>query len=242
MFAAFGLSDPGCVRANNEDYFITDPDAGIFILADGMGGAKGGEHASRLSAESLHKFLLATGPPTGSADGLDTLERGFLEANWVVREAASGNPELEGMGTTLLAARGVAVNQLQLANVGDSRGYLSSGGHLSLVTRDQTWVSEVGTRLGLTDEALKTHPMRHVLTMAIGCGEELRVQSHLISLVPGDQILLCTDGLHGVVDEKTMASALLSEKSLDYKCHYLVEAAKRNGGPDNVTVVLIQHV
>jgi PPM family protein phosphatase len=236
MLEAFGLSDPGCVRSNNEDYFISDSRSGIFILADGMGGANAGEYASRLSAEMLYEYLLNS-VETGT---VEALEQGFLEANWAVRRAAQTNPELEGMGTTLLAARAANNSHLQLSSVGDSRAYLLSQGELSLVTHDQTWVAEVGSRLGLSDEALKRHPMRHVLTMAVGTTEDLRVRSHVLDLKEGDQLLLCSDGLHGVIDEKILREALDSEKSLPDKCHYLVEAAKDKGGPDNITVVLIQ--
>ena len=236
MLEAFGVSDPGCVRSNNEDYFISDSRSGLFILADGMGGANAGEYASRLSAEMLYEFLLDP-LATGS---LETLEHGFLEANWAVRRAALTSPELEGMGTTLLAARAITEYQLHVGSVGDSRAYVSVNGELSQVTQDQTWVAEVGSRLGISDDALRRHPMRHVLTMAVGTAEELRVRSHVVELNVGDQLLLCSDGLHGVIDEKILREALDSEKSLPDKCHYLVEAAKQNGGPDNVTVVLIQ--
>jgi PPM family protein phosphatase len=238
MLDAFGLSDAGCVRANNEDYFISDKASGIFILADGMGGAQAGEHASRISAEHLYSFLLSM----GGVDGLSTLEVGFMEANRVVREVARLHPEMDGMGTTMLAALEVGPNQIQIASVGDSRAYLASAGELSLVTRDQTWVAEVGSKLGLSPQALKSHPMRHVLTKAIGSEEDLRVDSQVLSFSKGDQLLLCSDGLHGVVDEQFLTATLLSEKSLSEKCHSLIEAAKANGGPDNVTVVLIQFV
>lgn len=238
MLEAFGLSDPGCVRANNEDYFISDSESGIFILADGMGGANAGEYASHLSAEMLYEYLLNGANQTG----LEMLEQGFLEANWAVREAAQTNAELTGMGTTLVVARDIGEARLQIGSVGDSRAYLSSGGTLSPLTQDQTWVAEVGARLGLSDEALKKHPMRHVLTMAVGSTEELRMSSCIVQLQPGDTVLLCSDGLHGVVTEKILAEALDSEKTLPEKCHYLVEAAKNEGGPDNVTVVLIKLV
>ena len=236
MLEAFGLSDPGCVRSNNEDYFINDPEKGVFILADGMGGANAGEYASHLSAEVLYEFLLRA----PQSDGVNTLEEAFLEANWFVRQAAKNNPELEGMGTTLLVARDLGENKLQVASVGDSRAYLLSKDGLSLITHDQTWVAEVGARLGLTDEALKNHPMRHVLTMAVGSAEELRIQSQVLEMNAGDQVLLCSDGLHGVLNENFLLETLDSEKSLPEKCHYLIDAAKQKGGPDNVTVVLIQ--
>lgn len=239
MLEAFGLSDPGCVRFNNEDYFISDPKAGIFILADGMGGANAGEYAAKLSAEKLYELLLRAAP---TRNGVDGLEEAFLEANEFVRQTARTNPDLEGMGTTLLVARSAGDGRLQVASVGDSRAYLSSREGFSLITRDQTWVAEVGSRLGLSDEALRKHPMRHVLTMAVGTVEELRVHSHVVQLAAGDQVLLCSDGLHGVLEEKTLEAALNSKKSLPEKCHYLVEAAKEHGGPDNVTALLIQLV
>jgi PPM family protein phosphatase len=238
MLEAFGLSDPGCVRSNNEDYFISDSESGIFILADGMGGANAGEYASHLSAEMLYEYLLNTANQTG----LEMLEQGFSEANWAVREAAQANAELTGMGTTLVVARDIGESRMQIGSVGDSRAYLSSKGALLPLTQDQTWVAEVGARLGLSEEALKKHPMRHVLTMAVGSAEELRMSSCIVQLQPGDSVLLCSDGLHGVIDEKLLGEALNSEKTLPEKCHYLVEAAKSEGGPDNVTVILIQLV
>ncbi|HEY3454587.1 MAG TPA: protein phosphatase 2C domain-containing protein [Bryobacteraceae bacterium] len=240
-FEAFALSDPGCVRSNNEDYFISDSESGIFILADGMGGANAGEYAARLSAETLYEFLL----DPANRDAPEALERGFLQVNATVREAAGTNPDLEGMGTTLLVARvtrNIGEGCIQISSVGDSRAYLCSNGDLSLLTEDQTWVAEVGARLGLSDDALKKHPMRHVLTMAVGSSEDLRVFSRNVEMKSSDQILLCSDGLHGVLTEKTLGETLHSEKTLPEKCHYLVEAAKSAGGPDNVTVVLIQLV
>jgi PPM family protein phosphatase len=236
MLEAFGLSDPGCVRSNNEDYFITDNELGIFILADGMGGANAGEYASRLSAERLYSFLKDPNNRAGS----QTLGAGFVAANTAVREASQSDFQLEGMGTTLLAARSLPNGELEICTVGDSRAYLVSGGVLSQITEDQTWVAEVGSRLGLGEEALRRHPMRHVLTMAIGSTDDLRMGNYVLQLSPGDQLLLCSDGLHGVVSEKELTDTLDSTKNLPEKCHSLVEAAKRAGGPDNVTVVLIQ--
>jgi PPM family protein phosphatase len=236
MIEAFGLSDPGCVRSNNEDYFISDTKSGIFVVADGMGGANAGEYASRLSAEMIYESLLNA----SNGHGIDTLEQSFLEANKAVREAARSSPQLDGMGTTLLVARTGEDGEVQLASVGDSRAYMCSDHTVSQVTHDQTWVAEVGSRLGLSEEALRKHPMRHVLTMAVGTADELRIHSRTVHLNAGDQILLCSDGLHGVLDEKILQNTLDSEKSLPDKCHYLIEAAKQEGGPDNITVVLIQ--
>lgn len=236
MLEAFGLSDVGCVRTNNEDFLIHDSQHGIFIVADGMGGANAGEYASHLSAETLYEFLLNN----SEKEGIDAIQQGFAEANTAVRQAAVTSPQLDGMGTTLVAARAVNSSNLQVASVGDSRAYLLSNGDFSLLTKDQTWVAEVGSRLGLTDEALRRHPMRHVLTMAVGAAPELRIFTQVIPVKAGDQILLCSDGLHGVLDEKTLRDTLNSEKSLPQKCHYLIEAAKEHGGPDNITAVIVQ--
>src|SRR3954470_9282288 len=131
MIEAFGLSDPGCVRRNNEDYFISDVESGVFILADGMGGANGGEHASRLGAEVLYQFLRHL---PGGRD-LETLEQAFVEANSAVRQAARDNPELQGMGTTLIAARAISKGHFQIGSVGDSRAYHCSTDGLAILTR-----------------------------------------------------------------------------------------------------------
>jgi serine/threonine protein phosphatase PrpC len=253
MLQAFGLSDPGCVRPNNEDYFISDSACSVFILADGMGGAAGGEFASRLSAEKLYEYLRMPGH-----ESVEALEQGFHEAHELVREAAHNQPELDGMATTLVLARAIGLPPngskpedelvapqrhpvlFQIGSVGDSRAYYHSPGRLQLVTVDQTWVSEVGTRLGLSEEVLKKHHLRHVLTMAVGIKDDLRIFTTFVEVAPGDQILLCSDGLHGVLNEKILLDTLDSEKSLQQKCHLLVEAAKDAGGPDNITVLLVQ--
>lgn len=241
MFEAFGLSDQGCVRPNNEDYFIADASAGIFVLADGMGGEQAGERASRLSAEMIYQYLLeASEAPDHS--GIGTMERGFRAVNEAVRHAAQENAELQGMGTTLVVARVVDEDRLQIGSVGDSRAYLISGGLLSLLTEDQTWVREIGGPLGLTEDELRRHPMKHVLTMAIGTPQELQIQSSTAQMKVGDQVLLCSDGLHGVVASDVLQDIVNLELPASGKCHRLVDAAKELGAPDNVTVVLVSRL
>ena len=160
MLEGFGLTDPGCVRPNNEDYFISDSESGIFILADGMGGANAGEFASRLSVETLHQYLLKHRRSNGASahPGLPDpgfLEPGFLETNCAVRKAALTDPNLEGMGTTLVAVQDAGGGSVHISSVGDSRAYIFSQGKLELLTQDQTWVAEVGVRLGLADDYLR---------------------------------------------------------------------------------------
>jgi len=146
---------------------------------------------------------------------------------------------MEGMGTTLVAALEMGTDLL-IASVGDSRVYIFENGSLSAITEDQTWVNEVGRRLGLDEESLKTHPMRHVLTMAIGVSDQLRVHTYLIKPAPGLQVLLCSDGLHGVAEEAELSQTLSSSNPLEAKCQELIAAARERGGPDNITAVILK--
>ncbi len=235
MIESFGVSDPGCVRTNNEDYFLLLPSAGLYVVADGMGGAQAGEHASRLAVETLRDTIQAVKPPTSPDDLLDA----FAKANQRVMKEADSDLSMEGMGTTLVAA---VENDggLFIASVGDSRAYLFENGKLQAITEDQTWVNEVGRRLGLDEETLKIHPMRHVLTMAIGVSGQLRVNHYLIHPTPGAQILLCSDGLHGVAPDERIGEVLAASGSLEAKCQKLVELARELGGPDNITAVILK--
>lgn len=238
MIAAYGASDPGCVRTNNEDYFLVDPSLGLYLVADGMGGAQAGEHASKLAAETVREVVAKAVPANGNRDP-KVLIQAFEEANRRVMDKASRDPSMEGMGTTLVAAL-ENKDELQIANVGDSRVYLFENGRLHTITEDQTWVNEVGRRLGLDEESLKTHPMRHVLTMAIGVSDQLRVHTYTLKPASGMQVLLCSDGLHGVASEADVAEILGSQKPLEAKCGRLIEAARAQGGPDNITAVILQ--
>ena len=234
MMEAIGLSDPGCVRPNNEDYFALVRERGLYVVADGMGGAQAGEHASRLAVETVVETILNT--PQADAE---RLAFAFQEANRKVLEAASDDVQLEGMGTTLVAAL-EAGSELLIASVGDSRAYVYDGAGLSVITEDQTWVQEVGRRLGIDEEALRTHPMRHVLTMAIGVSSQLRLHSYALQPQPGTQVLLCSDGLHGVITAETIGQILAGTEDIEGKCRQLIAAAREAGGPDNITVVLLQ--
>lgn len=233
--AAFGITDPGRVRKNNEDAFLIDEDLGLFLVADGMGGAQAGERASRLAVDAVRDHLRQA-----ESRGAEDLIEAFEAANRNVMGCACGDVSLEGMGTTLVGALRNG-GDLYICSVGDSRAYLYEFGHLQAITEDQTWVNEVGRRLGLDETVLKTHPMRHVLTMAIGVSDPLRVHSYLLRPSPGCQIMLSSDGLHGVVAAEAMASVLGSGQSLETKCQMLIDAARDAGGPDNITSLLLQY-
>jgi len=191
MLEAYALTDPGRVRTNNQDFFRIVPELGLYLLADGMGGARGGERASRLAVECVAETLANS-------------------------------------------------HDLAIASVGDSRAYLFRQGALRTVTEDQTWVQEVGRPLGLNEESLKTHPMRHVLTMAVGVGVAIRIRYYAVQLTGADIMMLSSDGLHGVIGESNIGAILGDSNSLEQKCRDLIDAAHENGSPDNITVVLIR--
>ena len=236
MLEAFALTDKGCVRSNNEDYCLIEPELGLYVLADGMGGAKAGERASRMAVDSVAERVLFA-----QRRDSQVLLAAVEEANRRVLEAAQGDSTLEGMGTTLVAALDTG-SELFIASVGDSRAYVMDDGGLRVITDDQTWVNEVGRPLGLDEESLKHHPMRHVLTMAIGASAALSVNSYTVRLANSSLLLMCSDGLHGVVEPDKLEAMLreIRHSSLEQGCRRLVDAAKQAGGPDNVTVVLIR--
>jgi serine/threonine protein phosphatase PrpC len=237
MLQASALSDRGCVRSNNEDYCRIDPDLGLFVLADGMGGAKAGEHASRLAVDTVTETVQQA-PRRDSQVLLSAVEA----ANRRVLQAAHGDPSLEGMGTTLVAALEVDPG-LSIASVGDSRAYLLDDDGFRVITDDQTWVNEVGRPLGLDEESLRNHPMRHVLTMAIGASAPLTVNYYSVPLKSNALVLICSDGLHGVIDALSIERIIRAGRdgtSLEEGCRLLIEAAKDAGGPDNITAVLIR--
>jgi protein phosphatase len=236
MLHAFGATDKGCVRANNEDSFLVEPDLGLYLVADGMGGAAAGETASKIAKDTLREVVEDV-----RDEGFNSakLVSAFHEANRRIKVAAKEDTKLEGMGTTLVVAI-EAQRQVLIASVGDSRVYRFDNGELQLITEDQTWINEIGRRLGLAEEALKTHPMRHVLTMALGVSEQLQVQSYSVTLESGTILLLCSDGLHGPVSDKEIADVLNRGGSLESRAKLLIDTAKAHGGPDNVSVVLLQ--
>ena len=236
MLEAAALSDTGLARTNNEDYCHLEPGLGFYVLADGMGGARAGERASQLAVDTVTEVLRAAPERTP-----ETLRGAFEEANRRVRDAARSDPSLEGMGTTLVVALETGPD-LAIASVGDSRAYLFDGEQLRTITQDQTWVSEVGRPLGIPEEALRRHPMRHILTMAIGAATEVTVNSYQVGIEPGSVVLLSSDGLHDVVEPGELERILRAANGapLHESCGRLIEAARNAGGPDNITAVLLR--
>ncbi|MDQ6706252.1 MAG: protein phosphatase 2C domain-containing protein [Acidobacteriota bacterium] len=238
MLDSFDLSDKGRIRSNNEDFCRRVPEIGLYLLADGMGGAKGGAHASRLAVETVIEVMSSAGVRDQSV-----LLKAVEEANRRVLSESGRDPKLEGMGTTLVAALEMG-EDIAIASVGDSRAYLLDDSGLKAVTEDQTWVRDVGRPLGLDEASLKTHPMRHVLTMAIGVSTALTIRYYVVHLKPSMMLLLSSDGLHGVVDckeiEKILRESIPGDSTLQHKCERLIQAALEAGGPDNVSAVLLE--
>lgn len=208
MIQAFGLTDIGCVRRNNEDVFALTDDINLYLVADGMGGAQAGEIAARLAVEAVVEYVRQN--PTKSAI---TLCNAFEQAHQQVLAAAARDQEWHGMGCTLVAAL-FDEHSLFLANVGDSRAYVFGDRACEYITSDQTWVNEVGRRLGLSAAELKIHPYRHVLTVAVVSEGAFRVNSATMPLKEETRILLCTDGLHDVVSDSDIADTMVRSRPL----------------------------
>lgn len=231
-----GRTDVGLVRTNNEDRFLIAEDLGLALVADGMGGAACGEVAAQMTAECVAEMLRVP-----SADGaVSAMEAAIAEANRRVWLHARNTHECNGMGTTIVAAcwRG---SRLSIANVGDSRAYLLRHGELTQLSYDQSLVNELRHNLGLTDEQIKRYANRNVLTQAIGTSENVAIRTNEIDFVPGDVVLLCSDGLHGIVDDAAILEILMQPVVMDLQITRLIDAAKRAGANDNVTIAIIRH-
>jgi len=234
---AWGATDPGRTRENNEDAWSVEERLQAAILADGMGGENCGEVGSAVTVETVTSYLQAPDP------GL-TLEELAKEAiraaNRSVLEVARARRECDGMGSTIVLALW-RLPEMVIANVGDSRGYIFRGGELRQVTYDQNFANELRTTLGLSEERVLTMPNRNVLTMAVGAYEHVLVRVHSETLQSGDVVLMCSDGLHGPVDHAKLVTILSQPGTLEEKVKRLIDCANENGGPDNVTAVLLEY-
>ncbi len=223
-------TDVGLIRSGNEDSFIARDD--LFVVCDGMGGARAGEVASATACETI----AALDP--GSADRED-LHRIVFEANKAVIQKGAGDPQLQGMGTTMTAAFRTGPENLALAHIGDSRAYLLRNQALHQLTQDHSLVAELVRQGRLTPEQAAVHPHRSVITRAIGIEPETLPDLFQLTLEPGDRLLLCSDGLSGMVDDQGIERILGEGDDPAAVAAALVDAALQNGGEDNVTVVVV---
>jgi protein phosphatase len=235
--AAWGATDPGRTRENNEDAWSIEASLQAAILADGMGGQNCGEVGAAVTVETVTAYLKAPDP---NLTPEELAKEAIRAANREVIDVARTRRECDGMGSTIVLALW-RLPEMVIANVGDSRGYIFRGGQLRQVTYDQNFANELRTNLGLSEERVQTMPNRNVLTMAVGAYEHVLVRIHAETLLSGDVVLMCTDGLHGPVDHATLLTILSEPGTLEEKVKRLIDCANRNGGPDNVTAVLLEY-
>ncbi len=234
-------SHPGRQRRHNEDAFGVHLDLGLFVVADGMGGHAGGEVASRLAVDAVASHLQqAAGHPAGSLTRAgELLAAAVRHANRAVLHAARTRIDERDMGTTIacVLARG---DRAAVAHVGDSRVYRYRDARLEMLTDDHSLLAECLRSGYLTPDRAGAFPYRHFVTRSLGGDENVEADVRLIEPLPGDVVLICSDGLTGVVDEAEMESILAEEPRLDVAARRLVDRANEGGGPDNVTVVLVR--
>jgi serine/threonine protein phosphatase PrpC len=246
---AYGLTHVGRQRQHNEDAFLVENDARLFLVADGMGGHAAGEIASRIAVDSISEFILHTKEDDGTwphaydehyRRSTNRLMAALRMANTRVLEAMRKDARLRGMGTTVVAAL-ADEETLSVAHVGDSRAYLIRGGQLSRITNDHSWVFEQVQAGMLTEAEAEKHPLRNVITRALGGALQVTPDASEIDARPGDVVLLCSDGLTGMVPEgEILRIVTASENDLEQACRLLIDAANERGGLDNVTAVLVR--
>ena len=218
------------MRERNEDAVVTGPH--LAAVADGMGGAPGGEIASSLA------IAIVTDAFTGRSP--DELTAAVRAANRAIWDRARASEELDGMGTTICAAGLVGEGQLAVVHVGDSRAYLARAGSLTSVTHDHSVTGELVRRGELTAEAAARHPHRHVLTRALGVGPGVELDCGVHPVASGDRLLLCTDGLFTEVPRDDITAVMSADGSLETTAEELVRRALTAGGRDNVSVVVAE--
>lgn len=245
---AFGMSDQGRVRGNNEDALLLEEGLGLFVVADGMGGHRGGEVASAMATKVLRDAVAGSlaggGAFLGTVDQRYSREANLLAsgvrlANRAIFEAACSNQSWQGMGTTVDAVL-LQGNRAGVAHVGDSRVYLMRDGDLRQITDDHSLVAEQVRQGAITAEEARLSPRKNVITRALGQWEELDVDMRDVELANGDRLLLCSDGLTGMVEDARIAGLLGAHPAPDAACRALVAEANTNGGRDNVTVVVLE--
>lgn len=239
---AWGLSDPGMVRQENQDAFLVKKLSAHSLLAvvcDGMGGAKAGNIASSMALDVFYNEILRGFKPSMGEEKSKKLLQSAVElANKAVYEQASGDFEYAGMGTTLVAAI-VNGKKAWIINVGDSRAYHVGKQGIQCVTTDHSFVQMMVQRGDITRAEAIHHPGKNLITRAIGTEEQVEGDLFSVDLAEGDNLLLCTDGLSNVVAEQEILFEIVHGKKKDDCCHRLLAIARKRGAPDNVTALLV---
>ena len=244
---AYGLTDVGRKRKHNEDAFALELSDGLFIVADGMGGHAAGEVAARITVETIGEFISATRQkeeatwPFKYDHSLDfnsnRLAIAIEKANERVMAAVAAQPWLKGMGTTVVAG---LLNEkiLSLAHVGDSRAYLYRDDRLQRLTDDHSWVHEQVAAGILTEDEAKTHPLKNVVTRALGGGSTVAADLQELPFSAKDRFLFCSDGLTTMLSDEEIEEVVAKHEDPQDLCRALVDLANEKGGVDNITVVV----
>ncbi len=238
----FGFkSDTGKRREINQDAFFVMPEAGIFLIADGVGGHNAGELASRTTMADMAAFIRQNPIPEGISD--DELIDYFLSlistVNTHVREMAQDNDEPRGMATTLLMLY-IREGTAYIINVGDSRAYLIRDNDIVQITEDHTFVNDLVKRGIITELQAQNHPDRNMITRAIGAEKTVKPDFYMFKIYRDDIILMCTDGLYNEVSKYEICRMALDSENMREACSRLVDAANSNAGNDNITVVSVK--
>ncbi|MGE5304797.1 MAG: Stp1/IreP family PP2C-type Ser/Thr phosphatase [Alphaproteobacteria bacterium] len=256
IIRAFGMSDVGLVRTNNEDSFLIadhneiispeDPfscveteEANIFLVADGMGGANAGEVASRMAVDLVARSIIdqmKNKRAVGRGRFIKIFRQAVQEANRIIFEEARTNNESRGMGTTLTAAA-VCGTAVYFAQAGDSRAYLLRNGTITQMTMDQSLVAQLVAAGSLSPEDAKVHPRRNVILQALGVQRHVDVVMSFAELKQGDEVVLCSDGLWGKVEPEEIAE-VVGKYDGPGACRNLIALARERGGDDNITVIV----
>ncbi len=249
IIEAYGRTDCGPVRDNNEDALLLDTEMGVFVVADGMGGHAAGEVASDLAVKSVHQILIGSQDPdeTRLVRDIDAIDSGDImrerlryamnQASVQIRRLSEERPETRGMGTTVVVLA-IDGERAHLAHVGDSRAYLLRDNALTLLTRDHTVVQQEIDAGRLTPELARLLPHRNILTQSVGFHGPVEPDTSTRVVQPGDVFMLCSDGLTDVLDDEGIARVMRGQAP-DELADVLVEAALERGAEDNVTVAVI---
>jgi len=237
---AYAITDVGMNRSTNQDYIFASTMplgslSNLFIVADGMGGHKAGDFASRFIVERLVEFF-AQEYPDKDIHGI--LKEGIRKVNLELYEEARSNSDLRGTGSTLVVAT-VKGNVLYVANIGDSRLYLLRG-ELEQITKDHSYVEELVAMGRMKRGSHDYQEKKNIITRAVGAAREVEADLFALKLKNDDYILMCSDGLSNMVDEFEMEYIIRSEEGIEGKAKALVEAANWNGGVDNISVIIIE--
>ena len=244
---ASGRTEVGCVRKHNEDNFLLEPELGLFVVADGLGGHAAGEVASQIVVDKVGDFISQTAErdrtwPVEYEVGLsydgNRLKGALLLADQGILDDIRGNPERESMGSTVVACL-VQGDRATLVHVGDSRAYLLNSSGIQQVTRDHSWVAEQVANGILTADEARHHPFRNVITQALGNGGDLDVAVQEIQVKELGRILLCSDGLSGMIQDRAIWEIVEQASDVEAATAKLIDTAMANGGEDNITVVII---